>query len=65
MNKIMYDNKPFLQFDDMAFAVRPHKSDRWEILTWVEDGELQCKSRTVKPDMFKALKSIFKERGLA
>lgn len=64
MKTIKFDNRLFWMITGVS-AVRPHKSDRLEILTWNHGGEVQCKSRTVMPSLYNVVKSQFKMEGLA
>lgn len=68
MKTMVYDGKLYWMVTGIS-AVRPKRSDsfdRLEILNIDQTtGEIQYKSRTVSPMLFKTVKSVFKEAGLS
>lgn len=65
MKTIQYDGKTFWKVTEES-AIRPHKKDRLEILTWHnENGEIHCKSRTVPAWLLKAVWHEFDKEGVA
>ncbi|CAM4100798.1 hypothetical protein PAAL109150_09985 [Paenibacillus alkaliterrae] len=55
---IEHEGEKYLQV--MAHsAVRPYGNDRLKVLTFEEDGTVQCKSRTVPHRLFDAVASIY------
>lgn len=65
MKTMVYDNKHFWIWPNNR-AIRHHKSfGRVEILTWEDGGEVQFKSRTTLPALYKSIKSELERVGLA
>jgi hypothetical protein len=62
MKTMVYDNRLFWQVTPES-AIRPH-NDRIEVLTWKEDGEVQFKTRTDKPQFLDTLRAMFEKEGL-
>lgn len=55
MKTMQHENQLYWQVTDHS-AVRCHQENRLEILTW-NNGEVIHKSRTVKPSLYRIVKS--------
>lgn len=65
MKTVEFDGRKFWEIPFQNSAIRPHKQDRIEILTWDSTGEVQCKSRTAKPATVNTVKTMFERSGIA
>lgn len=65
MKTMQYDGRAFWVIPFENSAIRHHNNDRMEVLTWEDGGEVQYRTRTVKPQFFNDVRSMFEREGLA